>query len=405
MKISANLRCSALILMVALVPGSAARVQAQDDPPAKAAPAKKADPKAAAPQGDVLKQWQELSARRDQIMKTVEKLQKDAQKADEAGRNEIRAAFEKIRKEMMEDVGPRMQALLPEVYKKDPLNVEVAEPYAFGMLQENKFQDVIAITDKLIEAKKSNGPILNFAGIAHFAVHDFGVANQLLTQAQKADPEVFQSLGAPFLAASAEYPGFWKEEQAIRAAEAKADDLPRVLIKTSKGDILIELFENEAPNTVANFISLVEAKFYDGTRFHRVIPNFMTQGGDPNTLDKDPSNDGQGGPGYQIACECYSPKARRHFQGSLSMAHAGKDTGGSQFFLTHLPTPHLNANPAEQRGHTVFGRILKGIEVNNSLRPGDQLISATVVRKRNHAYKPKTTADARPAPGKKPAKQ
>ena len=83
--------------------------------------------------------------------------------------------------------------------------------------------------------------------------------------------------------------------QEIRGKEAEADDLPRVLFKTTHGDIVIELFENEAPNTVANFISLVENKKYDGTVFHRVIPNLIAQGGDPNTLDDDPSNDGQGG--------------------------------------------------------------------------------------------------------------
>jgi cyclophilin family peptidyl-prolyl cis-trans isomerase len=190
---------------------------------------------------------------------------------------------------------------------------------------------------------------------------------------------------------------FWKKELAIRAREAKANDLPRVLLKTNKGDILLELFENEAPNTVANFISLVEAKKYDGTRFHRVLPNFMVQGGDPNTLDDDPGNDGGGGPGYTIACECCTEKARKHFQGSVSMAHAGKDSGGSQFFITCVPTPHLNWAPDKKKdNHTVFGRVVEGLDVALALRQGDPdqgreadfIESARVLRKRDHKYVP-----------------
>ena len=159
---------------------------------------------------------------------------------------------------------------------------------------------------------------------------------------------------------------------------------------------MLELFENEAPNTVASFMSLVEAKKYDGIKFHRVIPMFMAQGGDPNSLDDDPSNDGQGGPGYMIKCECFEKSARRHFRGSLSMAKtAAPNTGGSQFFLTHLPTPHLNANVDAQSGHTVFGHIVEGLDVAASLKKDDKIESATVTRKRPHEYKPETLPDGK----------
>ncbi|MBI1369471.1 MAG: peptidylprolyl isomerase [Planctomycetes bacterium] len=154
---------------------------------------------------------------------------------------------------------------------------------------------------------------------------------------------------------------------------------------TSKGDIVLELFENEAPNSVANFISLVEKGFYDGVPFHRVLAGFMAQGGDP-------TGTGAGGPGYAIKCECYAPNARMHFRGSLSMAHAGRDTGGSQFFLTFVPTGHLNGK------HTVFGRVIEGMDVLsklNRISPGeggepDKMVKVTVIRKRDHAYKPVT---------------
>jgi len=164
-----------------------------------------------------------------------------------------------------------------------------------------------------------------------------------------------------------------------------AEPLPQVLLKTSKGDVLIELYEDEAPNTVANFVNLVEKKFYDGITFHRVIKDFMAQGGDPNGT-------GGGGPGHVIDCECYRPDARRHQRGSLSMAHRGKNTGGSQFFLCFKATPHLDGK------HTVFGQVIEGMENVDMFAerdpmaggPSDKIISATVVRKRNHDYKPKT---------------
>jgi cyclophilin family peptidyl-prolyl cis-trans isomerase len=182
---------------------------------------------------------------------------------------------------------------------------------------------------------------------------------------------------------------------AKRKAEAQADDLPRVKISTSSGDLVVELFENEAPNTVANFLTLVEKGFYDSTPFHRVIGGFMAQGGDP-------TGSGSGGPGHAIACECSAPGARKHFLGTLSMAHAGKDTGGSQFFLTFRPTEHLDGK------HTVFGRVIEGFDVLPRLTrtqdeqgrpvPGvkpDRIVKAEVVRKRNHPYDPKTLPDPR----------
>lgn len=180
-------------------------------------------------------------------------------------------------------------------------------------------------------------------------------------------------------------------EMAVRAEEAQADDLPRVTIETSKGPIVVELFENEAPNTVANFISLVEKGFYDGTPFHRVIGGFMAQGGDP-------TGTGTGGPGYVIECECQEPGARKHFLGSLSMAHAGEDTGGSQFFLTFRPTEHLDGK------HTVFGRVIEGFDVLPKLTrtegqfaggQPDEIVKAEVIRKRDHDYNPKTSPDLR----------
>jgi cyclophilin family peptidyl-prolyl cis-trans isomerase len=126
-------------------------------------------------------------------------------------------------------------------------------------------------------------------------------------------------------------------------------------IVTSKGDIWVKLYPEEVPNTVANFAHLAQSGFYDGMKFHRVIPGFMAQGGCPNTKEGATGMPGTGGPDWAIACET-EKNTHRHVKGTLSMAHAGKNTGGSQFFICFVPCPHLDGV------HTVFG----GIEENDA---------------------------------------
>jgi len=143
------------------------------------------------------------------------------------------------------------------------------------------------------------------------------------------------------------------------------------VLETSRGTITAELYDTEVPGTIANFEKLANAKFYDGTRFHRVITNFMIQGGDP--LSRDPADPrvGTGGPGYKIKCETRL-NTHQHLAGTLSMAHAGKDTGGSQFFICHGPQPHLD------RKHTVFGQVTSGMDVVNAIRKDDLITSIRV---------------------------
>ena len=138
--------------------------------------------------------------------------------------------------------------------------------------------------------------------------------------------------------------------------------MKKAIIETDKGNIELTLFENEAPNTVANFEKLANNGFYNGLTFHRVIPDFVIQGGCPK-------GNGTGGPGYTIKCEI---NPHKHGTGALSMAHAGKDTGGSQFFITHSPQPHLDGV------HTVFGKVVKGMELVNAIEPGDVMNKVTV---------------------------
>ncbi len=142
------------------------------------------------------------------------------------------------------------------------------------------------------------------------------------------------------------------------------------VMETTRGTIELELFAEEVPNTVANFEKLANSGFYDGTKFHRVIPNFMVQGGDP--LSKTGKGRvGTGGPGYMIKCET-DRNTHKHVAGTLSMAHAGKDTGGSQFFICHSPQRHLDGV------HTVFGQVSKGMDAVNAIRQDDELKSVRV---------------------------
>src|SRR5881394_2242158 len=145
--------------------------------------------------------------------------------------------------------------------------------------------------------------------------------------------------------------------------------------ETNKGTIVAELYDKEAPLTVANFEKLANGKFYDGVKFHRVIPDFVVQGGDPLSRDL-PAGDprvGTGGPGYKIKCET-AGNPRKHEVGALSMAHAGKDTGGSQFFivLNDANCRHLNGV------HTVFGQINGGLDVMAKIQRNDVMNSVRV---------------------------
>jgi peptidyl-prolyl cis-trans isomerase B (cyclophilin B) len=143
--------------------------------------------------------------------------------------------------------------------------------------------------------------------------------------------------------------------------------MSKVKISTDKGDMIAELYDNETPITVNNFLKLIGDKFYDGLNFHRVIPGFVSQGGCPNKR-------GDGGPGYTIQCEVSAPK-QFHDQGILSMAHAGRNTGGSQFFICHSRqgTQHLDGN------HTCFGKVIEGVDIITQIQQGTNINSITVV--------------------------
>lgn len=143
--------------------------------------------------------------------------------------------------------------------------------------------------------------------------------------------------------------------------------MSQVKISTAKGDMIVELYDNETPVTTGNFKKLISEGFYNGLNFHRVIPNFVIQGGCPN-------GNGAGGPGYNIECEVNADK-QYHDRGVLSMAHAGRNTGGSQFFICHSRdnTSHLDGN------HTCFGKVVEGLDVIDSIQQGDKITKITML--------------------------
>jgi len=343
------------------------------------------DPPAAA-QEDWATMMKKFKAARTKL----EAMQKEFESASADKQIEIQGQAKGLIKDINETY-PQLRKMAPEVYKADPTNIDAAEIVLEVEFQANRYANAVKAADAILAKDPKHQLALNLGAVSHFAVHDFTGASALFKQAT--DENVLIGQLANYAQNCTPYIAYWDKEKKIRAAEDAAQgdqQLPIVEFDTTKGKITFLLLENEAPNAVANFVSLVEKQYYDGLQFHRVIPQFMAQGGCPNSRPGSNAPAGTGGPGYNIKCECYQPNARLHFMGSLSMAHAGKDTGGSQFFITHLPTAHLNPNPAAQSGHTVFGRVIDGMDVAASLTKGDTIKSAKVVRKRNHEYKPET---------------
>lgn len=146
------------------------------------------------------------------------------------------------------------------------------------------------------------------------------------------------------------------------------------IIKTNKGEMRVELYDKETPITVSNFVKLAKDGYYNGLKWHRVIPDFVIQGGCPNTREGANGMPGTGGPGYTIDCEVTADK-QHHERGVLSMAHAGRNTGGSQFFVCHSRnnTAHLDGN------HTCFGKVIEGVDVVDDIRQGDSIDSIEII--------------------------
>jgi cyclophilin family peptidyl-prolyl cis-trans isomerase len=338
------------------------------------------------PAEDSTESFDEVHGEWDRIDGQLDELIKAYRTADAAEREKLRKQYD-ILVAQSRKLLPKLRQTAIVTYQAAPNQDKRVTTTLVGLLasdvQQDKYEAVLELARMLFKNDCKESAVLGFAGIAAYCIDDFALAETYLKKAQAADS--LTQLAEVALADLPTARKAWGREQEIRAQEVKTDDLPRVKMETSKGPIVIELYENEAPKAVGNFVSLVESGYYDGLTFHRVLPGFMAQGGCPDGT-------GSGGPGYSIFCECHQDNYRRHFRGSLSMAHAGRDTGGSQFFLTFKRTSHLDGR------HTVFGRVIQGLEVLSALQrrnpqqggqPNpDRIVKAEVVRKRDHEYKP-----------------
>ncbi len=290
--------------------------------------------------------------------------------------------------------GEMMAAALAEFKLNPDGRMDLAAMFARYLkrgFEEDRFEGMVPVGQALVETGYSNPDILRFLAMAAFSTNEYEVAKPLLQQLVDSG-EVSAELGV-LIDNYEVVKEAWDKELQQRAADAAGEPLPRVLIKTTKGNIEIELFEDQAPETVANFIYLVEQGFYDNLTFHRVIEHFMAQTGCPQ-------GDGRGDPGYFILNEADKPNARNFFRGTLGMALAEqRNTAGSQFFITFLPTLQLNGS------FTAFGRVIAGFDVLsniNRINPEadenkqkaappvmpDEIVTLEILFKRDHDYKP-----------------
>lgn len=285
-------------------------------------------------------------------------------------------------------VGQDLLAARRDLLNRFPGSTETALEVAAGLRREIDCAGAIEVLRGLGDDAPSKAKVL--MAQAYFDENMFDEAATTLAQLnlEAIEDVAVRAQANNIVRQCEEIKSLWEAELAIRAIESEADNLPRVTIKTAKGSILIELFEDDAPNTVANFISLVRTDYYDGIAFHRFEPNFMIQGGCPNTKSGEGTY-GTGGPGYTIADECSGDNARLHFADSVAMAKtSAPNTGGSQFYLNHRPTTWLNNR------HTVFGRVLEGREVACKLRKDDLIEDIEIIRIREGStYVPQVTAD------------
>ena len=286
----------------------------------------------------------------------------------------------------------QVDKLYADLMRIDPSNAQLRHGWIQRLKSQNRFTEAVDILQRAsIDPAKDPKATLLLSDCL-FSDNRFqeslDALNSIPAEALDKDMEIkFQADQAR--KTREEYVGLWAQEQSLRQQEELAGDLPQVVMVTSRGTIKLELFENQAPNTATNFISLADKGFYDGTKFHRVEP-MVIQGGDPNTKEGATGFPGQGNPGYYIPDEYKRDDHRNHFAGSLAMARTNApNSAGCQFYITPVPAPQWNGN------YCVFGRVIDGLDVVRKMKKDDVIQSVTVVRKRPHEYVPSTL----PLPG------
>jgi len=279
-------------------------------------------------------------------------------------------------------------------YEADPTNAD-AERYLRIMIEHtltaDRYEDVQRMAKAVIEHGTPDALTYEQAAVAAFELGDLDAAERYFGEAEK-----LGDLSEEAQARRGTIPE-WREklvrEMELRNKEAEADDLPRVTIATTKGDIVVELYEDQAPNTVANFVALADRKFYNGLEFYRVDSNFAAVAGCP-------LNRGTGGPGHEIVSETDRDDRRPAMRGTISMVNGGRDRCGSQFFIALSSSGVRNTDAT----NPVFGRVISGMNVVERLRRvnpdttskdfhRERILDTQVERRRSHDYKPKTTYD------------
>ena len=325
----------------------------------------------------------------------------------------------KIRQMQKETENLKMQLsdAAATAYRKDPSANSIAAKIVYATLA-NKIdaaggesfdpRGALELADLMLKSGLENAPMkmeksesdtsaggVSFENVAYqafrasFAIQDYARADLMLQKIESRGT----TLKAVYRQVLADARTKWQRELMIRRLEKNTNDLPRIKIETSEGDIVVELYENHAPQTVGNFVNLVESGFYDEKPFYLVRPGDCARTGCKN-------GDGTGEIGYQIPCEYDREQIRHHFSGTLSMHNTGRDTGDSQFFITHQRKPEYDGK------YTAFGRVIEGMDVVYKLNKVDKtpyaragggepskIIKATVLRKRQHSYQPSRVAE------------
>ena len=324
------------------------------------------------------------------IQKLQEEFEEAGKKQDHARIREIQAAAPALLKEAEQTFMAAVPVALNAYANSDGKNAELNQfmlTYANYLLTQDNYDEAYRMFTAFLSKgmHKSHPEIFEMAGVSAFGANRFNAALKCFDYAKQTGAQLSRQAQSYADSIKNYYVEAWGDEMALRQKEAQADNLPRVLIRTSVGDMVVELFENEAPNTVKNFVTLVESGFYSNLPFHRVLAGFMAQGGCPK-------GDGTGGPGYTVPEEYSKDNARKHFRGSLAMARSmDPNSAGSQFYITLLPNQSLDAN------YTVFGRVIDGMGVLSKIEridpqnpyPGQnpsKILEMKVIRKQNHDY-------------------
>lgn len=325
-------------------------------------------------------------------VQNVRELQKQYVKleTDEEEREEIGEKLQKYA-DFLTKLHPKLMDLAEDAWNeqptRDPEMLRVIVEVLEVRLTMEEYERASKILEGLFAQKVQDilPDLYDAAGETAFMLNDFEKAGKYFTEAEAKN--VLTERCKAFQKDLVYYRTAWAKETVLRDRDKTAGDLPRVELETTKGTIVLELYENEAPNTVANFVYLVEKGFYDGLYFELVIPGMFAESG--RSMES-----ADGGPGYMIRDEFDEKSMRTHYRGTISMANGGPNTAGSRFFLSFTPMREMDGK------FVVFGRVVKGIDVLSQLQridpanpdpmaEPDQITNARVIRKRDHKYRPK----------------